>query len=79
MSTEVVESTDNAPHVPELAAVRARGVKADEGPALAGLLEVHAMRPPLEHELEVSPDDRLEHEGQPAGRTRRGAASTSFT
>ena len=76
---ELVESPMGAPAVTELATVRACGVKADEGPALAGFLEVHAMAPSPEDEMEVSPDDRLEHRGQTAGGSRRGAASTSFT
>ena len=46
--------------VPELAAVRAGRVEAEERPALAGLLEVHAMRLSAEGEAEVAADDRLE-------------------
>ena len=67
--------------VPELAAVRAGGVEAHEGPALARLLEVDAVRLPAEREAEVASDDRLEigHRGQPLASARRGAARTSLT
>ena len=51
--------------VAELPPVRARGVKADERPALARFLEVHAVGLPAGGDVSVAPRDRLEHVRQP--------------
>src|SRR5262245_3027692 len=65
--------------MPVLPSVRAGGVETHERPALARLLEVDAVRAFAEGEMDVPPDDRLEHSDQPATCARRGAARTSFT
>src|SRR4029079_12676999 len=64
----------------ELTAVGTSRVQAYQRDALAGLLEIQAMRPPAQVERHISADEGLElgrHQRTPTAR-RRGAASKSL-
>ena len=61
-------------HVPELAAVGARRMQANQRDALSRLLEVEAMRPALQRHMEIAPDDRIEPRGHQRA-SRAGAVS----
>src|SRR5215468_6358658 len=64
--------------VAELTAVGAGGVQADERDAFARFLEIEPVRTPVQIELHVPADNRLENHDRCSDESRRGNASTSL-